>query len=321
MTAAQKQSAAEIIVGTQALLAKSLNLKGVGLVVIDEQHRFGVAQRTLLTTKGVPHVLTMTATPIPRTVALAMFGDLDVSVLSDLPSGRLAIKTWVVPEAKRSGAHKWIAKEVEGHEAQVFIVCPFIDESESLTSVKAAAVEFEKLKQIFPKLKLALLHGRMKAKEKDTVIANFNTGKIDILVSTPVVEVGIDIPGATIMVIEGADRFGLAQLHQLRGRVGRGAKQAYCLLFSDQPTVRLKYMEQLQTGSELAEIDLQLRGAGNIYGTAQHGVPHFKVATYQDLDLIAKAKETAIQLLPQLEKLPVLRSLATSGKIELVQPN
>ncbi len=322
MTAQKKQPNSHILVGTQALLAKSLNLSSVGLVVIDEQHRFGVAQRSLLTAKGqVPHVLTMTATPIPRTVALAMFGDLDVSVLTDLPLGRIPIKTWVVPEAKRASAYNWITQEIIDHKAQVFVVCPFIETSESMTSVKAATIEFEKLKHIFPQFKLALLHGRMKAKEKDTVINNFNSGKIDILVSTPVVEVGIDIPGATIMVIEGADRFGLAQLHQLRGRVGRGDKQAYCLLFSDQPTARLKYLEQLQTGIELAEMDLQLRGAGNIYGTAQHGVPHFKVATYQDLDLITKAKATAAKLLPDLEKLPVLRSLATSGKIEPIQPN
>ncbi|MDO8487779.1 MAG: ATP-dependent DNA helicase RecG [bacterium] len=317
-----KDSQWDILVGTHALFSQTLQLTKVGLVVIDEQHRFGVAQRTLATSLGKsPHILTMTATPIPRTVALTMYGDLDLSTLSDLPIGRLPVKTWVVPEPKREASYTWIAQQMATTHSQAFWVCPFIDQSDSLTSVKAATVEFEKLKKVFGKFKLALLHGKMKAADKDKVIASFQKKEIDMVVATPVVEVGLDIPGANIMVIEGADRFGLAGLHQLRGRVGRSSQQAYCLLFADSATPRLQAMEKYHSGQQLAEMDLKLRGAGELYGTAQHGSVQFKVATYADFDLLPQAKAAAQQLFPKLSKLPTLRSLVATGKIELVQPN
>lgn len=322
VTGQKKDAVGQIIVGTHALLSDSLKLDKVGLIVIDEQHRFGVAQRALVASKTrSPHILTMTATPIPRTIALTMYADLQLSQLTELPSGRLPIKTWVIPESKREAAYEWIKDQITQKNAQVFVVCPFIDESETLTTVKAATVEFKKLQSVFSKQKLALLHGKMKSAEKDGIIAKFKTEDIDMLVSTPVVEVGMDIPGATIMLIEAADRFGLAALHQLRGRVGRNDKQAYCLLFADQNTSRLKFMEQYQSGLELAETDLRLRGAGDIFGTSQHGSHHFKVATYQDFDQIAAAREMAQKLLPTLKNHPVLLSLLNPGKIELIQPN
>ncbi len=310
------QPSSHVVVGTHALLNKSFDR--VGLVVIDEQHRFGVTQRALAASKGEsPHILTMTATPIPRTVALSLYGDLDLSVLTDPPEGRLKVKTWVVPEEKRAAAYEWIKKQ----NSQVFIVCPFIEESESVKSVKAATVEFKKLKETFAKNRLGLLHGKLRAKEKDEVINKFRAGELDILVTTPVVEVGLDIPNATIMVIEAAERFGLAQLHQLRGRVGRSSNQSYCLLFSDSDTQRLKALETHHSGIELAEIDLRLRGPGQIYGTAQHGAPQLKIAAYTDLSLIEKAKEKAKEIFPDLPKYPLLRKLTQNDRIALVQPN
>jgi ATP-dependent DNA helicase RecG len=213
-----------IIIGTHSLLNKKLKFKKVGLVVIDEQHRFGVNQRAILKDKTLnSHLLTMTATPIPRTVALTLYGELDQSYIEEMPQGRQVIKTFLIPKEKRTSGYEWIKKEIKQNNAQVFIVCPLIEESESdtLKSVKAVKIEFENLKKIFSDFKLGLLHGKIKSSEKQEIMSNFKNKKMDILVSTPVVEVGIDIPGATVMIIEGAERFGLAQLHQLRGRVGR----------------------------------------------------------------------------------------------------
>lgn len=304
-----------IIVGTHALLYKTYT--NVGLVIIDEQHRFGVAQRALLASKGrSPHILTMTATPIPRTIALTLYGDLDLSILNPL-ADRLKIKTWIVPEEKRQNAYQWIKNQ----KTQTFIVCPFIDESETMASTKAATSEYERLKKIFPDSKLGLLHGKLKSKEKDDVLNKFKIGELDILVSTPVVEVGIDIPKATIMVIEAAERFGLAQLHQLRGRVGRSNKQSYCLLFSNSNTSRLKSMETHYSGLELAEIDLKLRGPGKIFGLSQHGRSQLKIATYEDLDLINSAKKTAEKILPDIKDYPLLLDLLKQDKIATIQPN
>ena len=280
----QSKVTGDVIVGTQALLNK--NHEGVGLVIIDEQHKFGVAQRTLLQHKGgTPHVLTMTATPIPRTLALVLYGDLDLSVLNEMPTGRKQIKTWIVPEEKRASAIEWIKKQ----NTQVFWVCSLIDESESLGAIRAVNTEFELLKKSFEGLNLGLLHGRMK--NKDEIINKFRNKEIDILVATPVVEVGMDIPNAGIMVIEDAYRFGLSALHQLRGRVGRAGQQGYCLLFSTQDTARLKAMENTYIGSKLAQIDFEIRGAGNIYGLSQHGRSELKIATYKDFDLLPKIRE------------------------------
>ena len=316
----------DILIGTHAVLSEKINYQKLGLVVIDEQQRFGVQQRAIIRQKGAnPHLLTMTATPIPRTVALTLYGDLDLSVLDEMPKGRLQIKTWLVPPQKRDGAYEWIEKKVKEGD-QVFIVCPFIEESENMTTVKAAAKEFERLQRdVFPGLKLGLLHGRQKAKEKDLVLQEFKNKKLDILVATPVVEVGIDIPNATIIVIEAADRFGLAQLHQLRGRVGRGEKQSYCLLFSESKTPetlhRLKAMETMHSGAALAELDLKMRGAGELYGTLQHGRRWLKIASFGDIDLLEKAKQEAMKIFPELEKYPELLKKVEEVTVTQVSPD
>ncbi len=301
----QNDKTPKIIVGTHAILYQDFSTENVGLVIVDEQHRFGVEQRALLSKKGKsPHFLTMTATPIPRTIALTLYNDLDLSVIDELPKGRIQIKTWVVPKEKRDKAYEWIRTRIKSTPEQAFIICPLIDESEAetLTNVKAATKEFESLsKEIFPDLRLGILHGRMKAKEKDEILAKFKEGCLDILVATPVVEVGIDIPNATIMVIEAADHFGLAQLHQLRGRVGRSNLQSYCLLFTDnenpKTVERLKYLENTNIGMELAEIDLRLRGPGEIFGTSQHGYADLRVASFSDLELIQKTRAAAVETL------------------------
>lgn len=317
----------DVIVGTHALLSEKSQLPKLGLAVIDEQHRFGVEQRARLKEKGVnPHLLTMTATPIPRTVALTLYGELDLSFLDEMPEGRIKVKTWVVPPEKRDGAYDWIRKHVKGTREQAFIICPLIEESETLTSVKAATKEYERLKsEIFPDLKLGLLHGRMKSKEKDKVLGDFRAGSLDILVATPVVEVGIDIPNATIMMIEAAERFGLAQLHQLRGRVGRGALQSFCLLFSESESVkRLKAMEKMYIGAELAELDLKIRGPGEIYGTRQHGIPDLRVASLTDFNLIEKTRMAAQELVskdPSLSQFPLLRQKLERFTIKAVSPD
>ncbi|VVA43595.1 ATP-dependent DNA helicase RecG [Candidatus Roizmanbacteria bacterium] len=287
-----------IIIGTHALLSEKLKFKKVGLVVIDEQHRFGVNQRAFLKEKTLnSHLLTMTATPIPRTVALTLYGELDQSYIAEMPQGRQIIKTFLIPKEKRLDGYTWIKKQIRQNKAQVFIVCPLIEESESetLKSVKAVKIEFENLKKIFSEFKLGLLHGKIRSSEKQTIMSGFKNNKIDILVSTPVVEVGIDIPGATIMIIEGAERFGLAQLHQLRGRVGRSNKQSYCFLYSENVTEktikRLDYFCKNNLGVKLAEFDLINRGAGNIFGTQQHGFVNLKIANLFDFELINRTKK------------------------------
>ncbi len=302
-----------IVIGTHAVLNEKLQFKNLGLVIIDEQQRFGVEQRSIIRQKGNnPHLLTMTATPIPRTVALTMYGDLDLSYLNEMPKGRKKIKTWLVPPEKRKAAYAWIREEIKEKKSQTFIICPFIEPSETMQTIKAVNQEYEQLsKNVYPDLKLGLLHGKQKAKEKDETLQQFSNGDFDILVATPVVEVGIDIPNATIIMIEAAERFGLAQLHQLRGRVGRGDKKSYCLLFTDSKSVqtntRLKAMETTYSGAELAELDLKLRGPGNLYGTAQHGIPKLKAATFSDTLLIQKAKLTADKLFPSLSLYPELK--------------
>lgn len=317
----------DMLIGTHAVLSEKVTFSKLGLIIIDEQQRFGVEQRGIIRQKGDnPHLLTMTATPIPRTVALTMYGDLDLSYLNEMPHGRKKIKTWLVPMEKRDGAYNWIRKQVQETDSQIFIICPFIEVSESMMTIKAAAKEFERLKtEVFPDLKLGLLHGKLKAKEKDEVLKEFKNKKYDILVATPVVEVGIDIPNATVIMIEAAERFGLAQLHQLRGRVGRGDKQSYCLLFTDskqaQNSQRLKGMETLYSGAELAELDLKLRGPGSIYGTAQHGVPALKVASFSDTEMIQKAKHTADEIFPKLTNFRKLEAKVNEVTLQKVSPD
>ena len=319
----------DITIGTHALIQKNVNFEKLGLIVIDEQQRFGVEQRSLLREKGTnPHFLTMTATPIPRTILLAIYKDLDISLLKEMPVGRQTIKTWLVPSSKRQSGYAWIKKQIidSAFYDQAFVVCPFIEESESMNTVKAVKSEFERLqKEDLKGLKLGLLHGKMKSKEKDQVLTDFKDKKIQVLVATPVVEVGIDIPDATIMVIEAADRFGLAQLHQLRGRVGRGDKQSYCLLFTEAENEivikRLKYMETAHSGFELAELDLTLRGGGDLYGTAQHGVAGFKIADFSNFVLVKKAKEEAEKLIDTLSKNPSLLEKVEAVTQKLIHPD
>jgi len=286
----------DIIIGTHALLNKIKEFEKIGLVVIDEQHKFGVKQIDFLKNKN-PNKLTMTATPIPRTIAQTLFSDMDLSILDELPKGRMKIKTWLVPNQKREKAYEWISSQITVHRSQCFIICPLVEESESetLKNVKSVKKEFLLLQSHFPSLNLGLLHGKLKEKEKNEVLNEFKNGNLNILVTTPVVEVGIDVPNATIMLIEGADRFGLAQLHQLRGRVGRGEKESYCLLFSendsDKAVNRLTELTKINSGFELAELDLKLRGAGDVLGTKQSGFGNLKIANWSDTKLISKASE------------------------------
>lgn len=316
----------DIFVGTHSLIHKKVKFDNVSLVVIDEQQRFGVEQRAHLITqtgkkRKAPHVLTMTATPIPRTVMLTLYGDLDLSTLDELPKGRQQITTWVVPPQKRKGAYSWIEKQIVKDKVQVFVICPLIEESEidSMKQVKAANAEYKKLSKLFSSINLGLLHGKLKIKEKKSIMTSFKEGKVNILVSTPVVEVGIDVPNATIMVIEGAERFGLAQLHQLRGRVGRGDKKSYCLLFTEvrskKVRARLSALQKSLSGFELAEIDLNLRGPGEIFGTKQHGFIDLKIATWRDTGLIKKAKIVAQDALNYPEKYSSLMSIIKNKSI------
>ena len=289
-----------IVLGTHALIQKGVKFKKLGLVIVDEQHRFGVAQRGALRQKGFnPHMLAMTATPIPRTLALTLYGDLDLSVIDELPPGRQAIKTkWLKPE-QRESAYRFIRKQV-AETYQAFIICPLIEESEVIQA-RSAVVEFEKLsKDVFPDLRLALLHGRMSSQEKDEVMSAFSRRDIDILVSTPVVEVGIDVPNATVMMVESADRFGLSQLHQFRGRVGRGQAQSYCMFLADHPSevalLRLDIIEHTLDGFKLADEDLKLRGPGEFFGTRQSGLPNLRMAKLSDVPTLEAARAEAAQL-------------------------
>ncbi len=295
---------ADIVVGTHALLYTKEHIADAALVVIDEQHRFGVRERAKIADialgERTPHILTMTATPIPRTVALTMYGELSVSTLSEMPKNRKTIKTWVVDEKKRADAHSWIDKEIQENKSQAYVICPLIEESEveTMKDVKAVKKEYEQVVKLHPTLRVGLLHGKMKNKEKDEVLEAFKRHELDILVSTQVVEVGIDVPNATIMVIEASERFGLSQLHQLRGRVGRGEKQSYCLLFQSADTSsfaiqRLQAFSKIQSGFELAELDLTMRGPGEVFGLKQSGYPDLKIARWTDFDLIKKAREVA----------------------------
>jgi ATP-dependent DNA helicase RecG len=280
----------------------------------------------MLKEKGInPHLLTMTATPIPRTVALTLYGELDLSTIDEMPKGRQPVATFAVPKEKRESGYRWIKEQIKKHHGQVFIICPLIEESpiETLKSVKAAKKEFEKLsKEIFPEFRLGLLHGKIKSKEKDKIMNDFKSHKHDILVATPVVEVGIDIANATIMVIEAAERFGLAQLHQLRGRVGRGQKQSYCFLFTEregqQIAKRLTFFAKTQNGVSLAEYDLKNRGPGEIYGTKQHGVVNLKIARLSDYQLIEKTKKAVAYFIQKysVDKFPGLKKRVEEYKIK-----
>ena len=308
MTVRQKREARErlasgetqVVVGTHALLTDATRFLRLGLVIADEQHRFGVAQRSKLSEKGEdPHLLVMSATPIPRTLALLMYGDLDVSILDELPPGRQTVETFLVGESYRARINAFIRKQVaEGH--QCFVVCPAVEENQEL-GVKAASAWAETLQQtVFPDLRIALLHGQMKGAEKEAAMAAFARGEADVMVATTVIEVGVDVPNATLMVIEDADRFGLSQLHQLRGRVGRGKAKSYCILTSHnrnpETLQRLKALCKTNDGFRIAEEDLKLRGPGDFFGSRQSGLPAFRVGDLScDLATLKQAQTASAQ--------------------------
>ncbi len=306
----------DVAVGTHALIQEPVVFHNLALVVIDEQHRFGVRQRAALRQKGYnPHLLVMTATPIPRSLQLTIWGHLDVSVIDEMPPGRQPITTRVIMPRERERAYAFVRSQVaRGHQA--FIICPLVEESEKIEA-KAAVEEYERLRrEVFPDLRLGLLHGRMKGEEKDAVMSAFARGELDILVATSVVEVGIDVPNATVMLVEGAERFGLAQLHQFRGRVGRGEHPSYCLLVAESASPeaeeRLRAVEATTDGFVLAQKDLELRGPGEFLGTRQSGLPDLKMASIADLRLLERVREAAARFLetdPQLGR-PEHRLLA-----------
>ncbi|MFA6305263.1 MAG: ATP-dependent DNA helicase RecG [Candidatus Gracilibacteria bacterium] len=312
-----KTGTVDIVIGTHSLIQEDIGFKNLGLAIIDEQHRFGVKQREILKNYDSPHLLSMTATPIPRTLAIVVYGDQDLSVIDEMPKGRQEIITRVVPENKRIEAYRWIEDQI-AKGRQAFVICPLIDESDML-EVKSVIREYAYLQEIiFPKLKLGLLHGRLKQEEKDSCMEDFKNNKINILVSTSVVEVGIDVPNATIMLIEGSERFGLSQLHQFRGRVGRGVHQSYCFLFtgqlSEEGKTRMQSMEKYSSGFKLAEIDMQLRGPGEVYGIRQSGIPDLKMASLTDSETIEKARNSASKIInkdPLLKTFPLLAEKIT----------
>jgi ATP-dependent DNA helicase RecG len=293
----------KLVIGTHALIEEPVQFANLELVVVDEQHRFGVEQRAALRAKGAnPHLLVMTATPIPRSLALTVYGDLDLTVMDEMPPGRQEIGTYVLLPRERERAYGLIRTQVAQGQ-QAFIIYPLVEESET-SDAKAAVAEYARLqKEYFPELKLGLLHGRLRPEEKDTVMAKFRDGKLHILVSTSVVEVGVDVPNATVMVIEGANRFGLAQLHQFRGRVGRGAEKSFCVLIPDTPDAaeneRLKVMTETNDGFILAERDLEQRGPGQFLGTRQSGFTELRLANLSDVRLIEKARRVAQELFEQ----------------------
>ena len=294
-----------LVVGTHALIEADVRFAALAVCVVDEQHRFGVRQRAALDAKGTagraPHTLHMTATPIPRTLSLTAYGDLDATTIRELPAGRRPVKTWVVGEEKRAGAYEFIrARLREGRQA--FVVCPLVADSEKLQA-KAAAVEAERLSAgEFADFAVGLLHGQMSSREKSEAMEAFAAGTVDVLVATTVIEVGIDVSNATVMLIEGAERYGLSQLHQLRGRVGRGEHESYCILFaeadSDAAAQRMEAIARTGDGFELAEVDLTLRGEGEILGTLQHGLPRYRVAELpEDAELLAAARGEVVAML------------------------
>ena len=306
---------AQVVIGTHALISADVAYHHLGLVVTDEQHRFGVDQRAALSAKGEnPHLLVMSATPIPRTLALIIYGDLDVSVIDELPPGRQKIDTFAVTSAYRRRVWEFIRREAaEGRQA--YVICSMVEENDAIPDERKAVTEYAKTlqEQVFPELKVGYVHGRMKAKEKETVMAAFAAGEVHVLVSTTVVEVGVDVPNATVMVVEDADRFGLSQLHQLRGRVGRGQHKSYCILISDnrseETRARLKVMTKTADGFQIAEEDLRLRGPGDFFGQRQHGLPALKVADLScDMALLQEAREAAEALMaedPALRNYPL----------------
>lgn len=305
-----KRGEIDILIGTHAMIEENVEFKNLGLVVTDEQHRFGVKQRTKIAEKGQnPDVLVMSATPIPRTLALILYGDLDISIIDELPPNRKTIETFAVTKRMEERVNNFIKKQVdEGRQA--YIVCPLVEDSEEdEIDLKSVITLYEVCqKEIFPNYKVEYIHGKMRPKEKDDIMNRFKNGEIDILISTTVIEVGVDVPNASIMVIEDAQRFGLAQLHQLRGRVGRGEYKSYCVLKyngnGQNTKERMKVMCETNDGFVISQKDLELRGSGDFFGTAQHGIPDFKIANlFTDMDILKLAQEAALSIVDKDRKL------------------
>ncbi len=312
----------DLVVGTHALFSEDVSYSDLGLVVTDEQHRFGVEQRSALIGKGQrPHVLVMSATPIPRTLALILYGDLDVSIIDEMPPGRQKVDTFAVDESYRARLNGFIRKLV-GEGRQVFVVCPMVEENEELPKpLKSAEEHTRELQQTFPELRVACVHGKMKPKDKDAVMAAFAAGETDILVATTVIEVGVDVPNAALMVVENAERFGLSQLHQLRGRVGRGQFKSWCILVSDNDSPearsRLDIMHQTNDGFRISEEDLRLRGPGDFFGSRQHGLPEMHVADLgADVNVLQQAQEEATRLLAADPELRAPENAALRERVE-----
>lgn len=311
----------DILIGTHALIEDKVEFNNIGLVITDEQHRFGVMQRSKLSLKGAnPDILVMTATPIPRTLALILYGDLDISIIDELPPGRQPIETIAIEKSKRDRAYNnLVRREVESGR-QVYIVCPLVEESEAIEAKSAVELVEELRAEYFHDLRLGLLHGKMKSSEKDEVMERFKNKEIDILVSTTVIEVGVNVPNATLMIIENAERFGLAQLHQLRGRVGRGSHKSYCVLIYDSKTdvcrQRMAIMEETNDGFKISEKDLEIRGPGEFFGTRQHGLPELKVANlFKHIKILKLAQQEARYILGEDNNLQLKENMALKKEI------
>ncbi|YBH69950.1 ATP-dependent DNA helicase RecG [Clostridioides difficile] len=316
-----KNNEIDILIGTHALIEDKVEFNNIGLVITDEQHRFGVMQRSKLSLKGAnPDILVMTATPIPRTLALILYGDLDISIIDELPPGRQPIETIAIEKSKRDRAYNnLVRREVESGR-QVYIVCPLVEESEAIEAKSAVELVEELRAEYFHDLRLGLLHGKMKSSEKDEVMRLFKNKEIDILVSTTVIEVGVNVPNATLMIIENAERFGLAQLHQLRGRVGRGSHKSYCVLIYDSKTdvcrQRMAIMEETNDGFKISEKDLEIRGPGEFFGTRQHGLPELKVANlFKHIKILKLAQQEARYILGEDNNLQLKENMALKKEI------
>lgn len=318
----------DLIIGTHAVISEDVAFNSLGIIIVDEQHRFGVRQRASLASKGEnPHELVMSATPIPRSLALIMYGDLDISIIDELPPGRLPVDTLIVNDSKRNGAYDFIRKEIDkGHQA--YVVCPLVDENEEMELRSAEKFAEELMSSVFSGKKVAVLHGKMKQKQKDAVMRSFVSGETDVIVATTVIEVGVNIPNSTVMAIENAERFGLSQLHQLRGRVGRGKEKSYCILFSNVGKFtpageRLYALRGTNDGFKISEEDLRLRGPGDFFGTRQHGLPSLKIASFMsDMRVLEAAKKEAEEIINKDKTLSGVEYIALREKIrEMFEPS